>query len=281
MCGIFGWALNGANRQNRETLVRLTDLMAHRGPDGSGWLSETSDGHFQIGLGHRRLSIIDIGGGGQPMSTEDGLFSLVFNGEIYNYIELRQELVALGHRFRTNSDTEVLIKSYRAWNLEAIRRFRGMFAFALWDADAQRLVLARDPFGKKPLFIAMRPGVLVFGSEIEPLVQFPGVDRTFDLESLGHYLLNRYVPGPATFFRGVMKLQPGNYAVWEAGNITSPATSRLPLPLRVPISRHSKKPLGCSTRPLMKPFEFECVAMRRSEHISPAESIPRRSLRPW
>jgi asparagine synthase (glutamine-hydrolysing) len=221
MCGIFGWALNGPNRQNRETLVRLTDLMAHRGPDGSGCLLfDSTDGGFQIGLGHRRLSIIDIGGGGQPMSSEDGLFSLVFNGEIYNYVELRHELVALGHRFRTNSDTEVLIESYRAWNLGAINRFRGMFAFALWDADAQRLVLARDPFGKKPLFIAMQPGVLVFGSEIEPLLQFPSVDRTFDLESLGHYLLNRYVPGPATFFRGVMKLQPGNYAVWEAGNIT-------------------------------------------------------------
>ena len=106
--------------------------MAHRGPDGSGYLLfNSTDGGFQIGLGHRRLSIIEIGGGGQPMSSEDGLFSLVFNGEIYNYVELHQELVALGHhRFRTNSDTEVLIKSYRAWNLGAINRFRGMFAFS-------------------------------------------------------------------------------------------------------------------------------------------------------
>ena len=127
--------------------------MAHRGPDGAGhWLSKTSDGHFQIGLGHRRLSIIDIGGGSQPMSSEDGRVTVIFNGEIYNYIELREELLSLGHRFRTASDTEVLIEAYRAWNLEAIRRFRGMFAFALWDAKTQRLVLARDAFGKKPLF---------------------------------------------------------------------------------------------------------------------------------
>ena len=221
MCGIFGWALGAANRQDGETLARITNLMAHRGPDGAGYsLSETADGRFQIGLGHRRLSIIDIGGGHQPMSSEDGRFTVTFNGEIYNYLELREELLALGHRFRTTSDTEVLIEAYRAWDLAAISRFRGMFAFALWDPEAQRLVLARDAFGKKPLFLATRPGALLFGSEIEPLVQFPGFDRTFNVEALGHYLLNRYVPGPATFFRAVSKLQPGHYAVWKDGNLT-------------------------------------------------------------
>jgi len=110
MCGIFGWVVEAAKHQDRNTLIRLTDLMCHRGPDGSGYrLHATSDERFQIGFGHRRLSIIDIGGGAQPMSSEDGRFTLIFNGEIYNYVELRQELVALGHRFRTNSDTEVLI----------------------------------------------------------------------------------------------------------------------------------------------------------------------------
>ena len=159
MCGIFGWALAAANRQSGDTLARITDLMAHRGPDGAGYsLSDTADGRFQIGLGHRRLSIIDIGGGHQPMSSEDGRFIVTFNGEIYNYIELREELLALGHCFRTTSDTEVLIEAYRAWNLDAIGRFRGMFAFALWDAETQRLVLARDAFGKKPLFLTARPG---------------------------------------------------------------------------------------------------------------------------
>ena len=121
MCGIFGWALGAANRQSGETLARLTNLMAHRGPDGAGHtLLDTADGRFQIGLGHRRLSIIDIGGGQQPMSSADGRFTVTFNGEIYNYIELREELLELGHRFRTTSDTEVLIEAYRAWDLEAI-----------------------------------------------------------------------------------------------------------------------------------------------------------------
>ena len=221
MCGIFGWALAAADRQSGDTLARITDLMAHRGPDGAGYsLSDTADGRFQIGLGHRRLSIIDIGGGHQPMSSEDGRFIVTFNGEIYNYIELREELLALGHCFRTTSDTEVLIEAYRAWNLDAIGRFRGMFAFALWDAETQRLVLARDAFGKKPLFLTARPAALLFASEIEPLVQFPGFDRTFNIEALGHYLLNRYVPGPATFFRAVTKLQPGHFAVWRAGSFT-------------------------------------------------------------
>ncbi|QHO72389.1 asparagine synthase (glutamine-hydrolyzing) [Bradyrhizobium sp. CCBAU 051011] len=235
MCGIFGWVLGATNRQDRTTLIGLTDLMFHRGPDGSGyWLHDTSDERFQIGFGHRRLSIIDIGGGGQPMSSEDGRFTLIFNGEIYNYLELRQELVARGHRFRTNSDTEVLIEAYRAWHLDAVGRFRGMFSFALWDEAEQRLVLARDAFGKKPLFLAELQGGLLFGSEIEPLVQFPGFSRAFDLEALGHYLLNRYVPGPLTFFRAVRKLQPGHYAVWQNGTLKTTRYFTPPVATTIP-----------------------------------------------
>lgn len=235
MCGIFGWALGAAKRQDRKTLIDLTDLMFHRGPDGSGyWLQATSDERFQIGFGHRRLSIIDIGGGGQPMSSEDGRFTLIFNGEIYNYLELRQELVALGHRFRTNSDTEVLIEAFRAWHLDAVGRFRGMFGFALWDEAEQRLVLARDAFGKKPLFLAELQGGLLFGSEIEPLVRFPGFSRAFDFEALGHYLLNRYVPGPLTFFRAVRKLQPGHYAVWQNGTLKTTRYFTPPVATTVP-----------------------------------------------
>ncbi|APO51400.1 asparagine synthase (glutamine-hydrolyzing) [Bradyrhizobium diazoefficiens] len=235
MCGIFGWALGAAKRQDRKTLIDLTDRMFHRGPDGSGyWLQETSDERFQIGFGHRRLSIIDIGGGGQPMSSEDGRFTLIFNGEIYNYLELRQELVALGHRFRTNSDTEVLIEAFRAWHFDAVGRFRGMFGFALWDEAEQRLVLARDAFGKKPLFLAELQGGLLFGSEIEPLVRFPGFSRAFDSEALGHYLLNRYVPGPLTFFRAVRKLQPGHYAVWQNGTLKTTRYFTPPVATTVP-----------------------------------------------
>jgi len=194
--------------------------MSHRGPDDSGyWLSQLTHKGFQIGLGHRRLSIIDINGGAQPMWSSDGAIALVFNGEIYNYLELRDELELLGHHFRSQSDTEVLIESYRAWGLDAVRRFRGMFGFALWDSTQQRLILARDPFGKKPLFIAKRHGGLLFASEIGPIIGFPGFDRSFDPDALGHYLLNRYVPGPLTFFLNVKKLQPGHYCVWQDGHL--------------------------------------------------------------
>ena len=238
MCGVFGWVLSGGQGQSRETLARLTDLMSHRGPDGAGyWLSEGTNSGHQIALGHRRLSIIDIGGGAQPMWSADGAIAVVFNGEIYNYLELRDELALRGHRFRSQSDTEVLIESYRAWGLDAVRRFRGMFAFALWDGANERLVLARDAFGKKPLFLAERSGGgLLFASEIEPIVRFPGFDRDFDPDALGHYLLNRYVPGPLTFFRNVKKLQPGHYCVWQDGSL---ATERyFVAPLRDRRARH-------------------------------------------
>ncbi len=218
MCGIFGWDARDGRRQGRETLARLTDMLTHRGPDGSGyWQGQTANGGHQIALGNRRLSIIDIGGGAQPMWSPDGTIVLITNGEIYNYIELRDELRARGVVFRTQSDTEVMIEAYRAWGLEAIAKLRGMFAFALWDARAERLVLARDAFGKKPLFLAEPEGVLVFSSEIEPILHFPGVERRLNEAALPHYFLNRYVPGPLTFFHGVRKLQPGSYAVWEKG----------------------------------------------------------------
>jgi asparagine synthase (glutamine-hydrolysing) len=233
MCGLFGWALPRKSSQTRDLLVRLTDLLAHRGPDGSGyWLDDTASKDFQIGLGHRRLSIIDIGGGQQPMWSADGAFGLVFNGEIYNYIELRDTLRSLGHVFQTDSDTEVLIESYRAWGVEAVRRFRGMFAFALWDVGRQQVVLARDPFGKKPLFLSSRANAVLFSSEILPLLEFPGTDRTLDHNALGHYFLNRYVPGPTTFFQSVSKLPPGSLAIWRDGELS---TSRYFVP---PIATH-------------------------------------------
>ena len=136
MCGIFGWALRAPNRQDGETLARITNLMAHRGPDGAGYCcSRSPTGVSRLGsvIAAFRSSI--SAAAQQPMSSEDGDYTVIFNGEIYNYIELREELLALGHRFRTTSDTEVLIEAYRAWDLEAIARFRGMFAFALWDEE--------------------------------------------------------------------------------------------------------------------------------------------------
>jgi asparagine synthase (glutamine-hydrolysing) len=221
MCGIFGWVLAGSRRQNQDALVSMTDSMAHRGPDGSGyWLGNSANMIHQIGLGHRRLSIIDIQGGAQPMWSADGTIVLVFNGEIYNYIELRKELTDLGHSFRTSSDTEVVIEAYRAWGPGAISHFRGMFAFLLWDMNSQCLLLARDPFGKKPLFLAEMPNAWLFSSEIESILQFPGIDRSLDDDAFQDYLLNRYVPGPSTLFRAVKKLPPGCYAVWQSGKLS-------------------------------------------------------------
>jgi asparagine synthase (glutamine-hydrolysing) len=216
MCGILSWIIPASQRQPYETLVRLTDLMTHRGPDGSGYLLfNSADESHQIGLGHRRLSIIDLGGGTQPMASADGSIIVTFNGEIYNYIELRQELSVLGSSFRTTSDTEVLIEAYRTWGPECIRRFRGMFAFALWDSRLQTMIVARDPFGKKPIFLVEASGGWLFCSEIAPLLEFPDVDRGFNRDAFTHYLLNRYVPSPLTFFRSVKKLPPGSYLIWR------------------------------------------------------------------
>jgi asparagine synthase (glutamine-hydrolysing) len=220
MCGLLGWVTTFARRERPGILRHLTDCLAHRGPDGAGYtLIETRDGGFQVALGHRRLSIIDEEGGRQPMQSADGRFTLIFNGEIYNYVELREQLLERGHDFGTRSDTEVLIEAYRAWGLDALTRFRGMFAFALWDADQQRLIFARDPFGKKPLFLAHASETLLFGSEIQPLLCFPGIDREINGAALAQYLLNRYVPGPLRFFRSVTKLQPGHYAIWQQGQL--------------------------------------------------------------
>ena len=154
------------------------------------------------------------------MWSADRTIAVTFNGEIYNYIELREELAGVGHVFHTSSDTEVLIEAYRAWGFAAIARLRGMFAFSLWDGNQQRLLIGRDPFGKKPLFLAEMAGGWLFSSEIEPIIQFPGIDRSLDHEALQDYLLNRYVPGPFTLFRAVKKLPPGCYAVWQDGHFS-------------------------------------------------------------
>jgi asparagine synthase (glutamine-hydrolysing) len=220
MCGIFGWAVSKSRSCDRTTLARLTDRLAHRGPDGSGYfVTDTASGAHEIAFGHRRLSIIDIEGGAQPIASADGQFVLIQNGEIYNYIELREELRALGHVFRTQSDSEVIIEAWRAWGGAALTRLRGMFACALWDARTQSMILARDPFGKKPLFIVEESGRLLFSSEIAPLLEYPGISRAIEPDAIQQYLLNRYVPGPKTFFRAIRKLMPGSCAIWRDGTL--------------------------------------------------------------
>jgi asparagine synthase (glutamine-hydrolysing) len=221
LCGIFGWITSKPRPDDSLTLARLTDLLIHRGPDASGYqFAATADGNHHIALGQRRLSIIDIEGGIQPMRSADGKIVLIQNGEIYNYIELRDELRALGHVFHTQSDTEVLVEAWRAWGTGAFARLRGMFAVVLWDERKQMLVLARDPFGKKPLFLAETGGTILFSSEIKPLLEYPGITRQLEASAVDQYLLNRYVPGPKTFFRDVRKLRPGSFAVWQEGVLT-------------------------------------------------------------
>ena len=215
MCGVVGYV--GAKEHHADVLRAMTQALAHRGPDGEGvFLSEFAGGRLTVGLGHRRLSIIDLAGGQQPMSGAAGSVQLIFNGEIYNHNELRHELRALGLAFHTSSDTEVLLRSYEAWGDKCIDRLRGMFAFAIWDARQERLLLARDRFGEKPLYFAEVDGTLLFASELGALMRWPGFTARLNHRVLPQYLQYRYVPGPATWVQGIQKLQPGCTLVWTA-----------------------------------------------------------------
>ncbi len=198
----------------------MAAAIVHRGPDDEGFFSAaTRDGSHLVGLAHRRLSIIDVAAGHQPLGNEDDTIQIVFNGEVYNFAELRDELLALGHRFRTHSDTETIVHAYEQWGLECVSRLRGMFAFALWDGQRDRLVLARDRFGKKPLFIAQRGETLLFGSEIKAVLASGLMPVEVDSSAIRDYFAFRYVPAPSTLFRGIEKLMPGTCAVWERGTL--------------------------------------------------------------
>jgi len=214
MCGICGiFNFNGAPI-NKELLGTMTTIMKHRGPDGDG--SYVSEG---IGLGHRRLSIIDLVGGSQPISNEDDTIHIVFNGEIYNYIELREELKQKGHIFKTLSDTEVIIHGYEAWGVDCVQRFNGIFAFALWNAKAKHLFLARDHLGVKPLYYIQLKNKLLFASEIKSLLQDKEVPREVDIKSLQELFTFRYVPSPNTLFKNIEKLPPANWMICSTNGI--------------------------------------------------------------
>ncbi len=220
MCGIAGAVWNDAGKAlERETLQRMIDVLRHRGPDDEG--SYFADLKVQSGaaLGHRRLSIIDVAGGRQPLSNEDGSVWVVFNGEIYNFSELRRRLEAAGQRFRTHSDAETLVHLYEDEGAPFLTRLNGMFALALWDAKRQQLLLARDRLGKKPLVYRDEPGRLLFASELKALLEAPGVPREVDPQALDEYLMYQYVPHPRTIFRGINKLPPGCYALWCNGRL--------------------------------------------------------------
>ncbi len=207
MCGITG-IFDTRNRRelSRELLNRMNESQHHRGPDEGGLHLEPG-----LGLGHRRLSIIDLSTGQQPLFNEDGSVVVVFNGEIYNFQELVPELEALGHVFHTRSDTEVIVHAWEAWGDACVRRFRGMFAFALWDRNQETLFLARDRLGVKPLFYALLPdGQLLFGSELKSLMAHPGLGRDIDPCAVEEYFALGYVAEPRTIFRGAKKLPPAH-----------------------------------------------------------------------
>jgi asparagine synthase (glutamine-hydrolysing) len=216
MCGIVGFCEPDPTRPVDEHLLRAaTRALAHRGPDGEGFLVRGS-----IGLGHRRLSIIDVGGGDQPIFNEDGTMGVVFNGEIYNYIELRDELIRQGHRFTTCSDTEVIVHAYEQLGPDCLERFTGMFALAIWDGRDRSVFVARDRLGKKPLFYRHHGGRLAFASELKALLHDPSLPRQVDVEALDDYLAYSYVPSDRCILRGVEKLPPGHWMRWREGRLT-------------------------------------------------------------
>ena len=205
MCGICGIYRVDGGPVDLESLGRMTSVIQHRGPDGAG--SYVADG---IGLGHRRLSIIDIAGGSQPVTNEDESLHLIFNGEIYNYIELREDLVKRGHVFKTRSDSEVIVHAYEAWGLDCVSQFNGIFAFALWDSKRKRLFLARDHLGVKPLYYVDLGARFIFASEIKALLLDPECPKEVDLKALGELFTLRYVPSPDTLFHRIKKLPPAH-----------------------------------------------------------------------
>ena len=213
MCGIAGWV--GARGGDREVLDAMLRALEHRGPDDTG--RHLGEG---AALGMTRLSIIDLVTGRQPMTIDDGTATLVFNGEIYNYRDLRDELATRGRRFATRSDTEVLLRAWEEWGEACVERLRGMFAFAIWDARRRRLVLARDRLGKKPLYYWHRDGLLVFASEPKSLLRHPAVGRALDPIALEHYTAFGYTPAARSIFDGIAKLPPAHVATLADGALT-------------------------------------------------------------
>jgi asparagine synthase (glutamine-hydrolysing) len=231
MCGIAGWV--GARGGDREVLDSMLRALEHRGPDDTG---RYLDGEAALGM--TRLSIIDLVTGRQPMTSEDGTATLVFNGEIYNFRGLREELVRSGHRFATHSDTEVLLRAWEAWGEACVERLRGMFAFALWDGQRRRLLLARDRIGKKPLYYWHRDGVLVFASEPKALLRHPAVGRALDLVALEHYAAFGYTPAARSIFDGIAKLPPAHVATLAGGALALRRYWALPIGAAPPVSSH-------------------------------------------
>jgi asparagine synthase (glutamine-hydrolysing) len=214
MCGIIGFVnLDRQKTADPQTARRMAGAIVHRGPDDEGFYF---NGHVAMGM--RRLSIIDLAGGHQPISNEDGSVWVVFNGEIYNYQELRQHLLARSHQLKTNSDTETIVHLYEEYGDELVQYLNGMFGLALWDERRRRLLVARDRMGEKPLYFTQTPEALVFASELKALVEHPSVERRINLLALRKYLQYEFVPSPHTMLEGVQKLLPAHRLIFEDGS---------------------------------------------------------------
>jgi len=219
MCGFCGILESGIDTIiTEELLKKMCSVLEHRGPDDEG-IYINKEGSPRIGLGHKRLAVIDLKGGHQPMSNENQSVWIVQNGEIYNFQELRQILEEKGHRFKTVSDTEVIVHLYEEYGTDCVKYLRGMFAFAIWDATNKRLMLARDRIGKKPLSYALAGNRLIFASEIKSILQVPDIKREVNLLAMHHYLTYQYVPAPYSIFKGINKLPSANILIWEKGNV--------------------------------------------------------------
>jgi asparagine synthase (glutamine-hydrolysing) len=223
MCGISGIITTDGVPLDPKTIEEMTERLRHRGPDDGGvWLG--GGGDVQVGLGARRLSIIDTSARGHmPMVSADGRLRITYNGEVYNFKEIRRELESLGHIFKSGTDTEVVLTAYGQWGVNCLQRFNGMFAFAIWDERDHSLFIARDRLGVKPLHYATWAGNFAFASEIKSLLTIPSLPREIDLEAIDLYLSFRVIPQPYTIFRSVRKLAPGNYLTWKDGQIRQQA----------------------------------------------------------
>ncbi|MBE6001390.1 MAG: asparagine synthase (glutamine-hydrolyzing) [Sarcina sp.] len=231
MCGICGFT--GQNVDRGQVLTDMMNRIIHRGPDGAGQYMDD-----EIAMGFRRLSIIDLEGGDQPMHTEDGRLVITFNGEIYNYRELREELKGRGHSFRTRSDTEVLLHGYSEYGVKILDRLRGMFAFVIWDTRKKELFGARDMFGIKPFYYAQAGGSFIYGSEIKSILEYPGYEREVNLEALEQYMSFQYSVLPETFFKGIFRLPAGHYMIWKDGKLW---TSRYFDPMLTPVKAKDRE----------------------------------------
>jgi asparagine synthase (glutamine-hydrolysing) len=221
MSGVAGFILSGQLPDAGHRLKAMTDRIRHRGPDGEGFFVRSSaDGRHTIGLGHRRLTILDLAAGDQPITHPLSGVTLVINGEIYNCTELRAELEAKGYRFHTSADTEIVLSAYTEWGPGCVERLLGIYSFALWDDRRQRLMLARDHLGKKPLFIQEQGGRLLFASEIKAILAFGDIAPTLDRAALADFFVSGDVAAPFTLFAGIRKLMPGSYAIWQGGHLT-------------------------------------------------------------